>query len=55
MLGDNQKVTEAEMAKIRRLDDFDLKMLISEIHDHGWPVARKTLAMMPDRPRPDAP
>jgi hypothetical protein len=35
------------MQKIRSLDGFDLIMLISEIHDFGWPHARGTLAMMP--------
>jgi hypothetical protein len=45
----NQQVTKSELHKIRLLDDFDLIMLISEIHDHGWPVARKTLALMPPR------
>jgi hypothetical protein len=46
MLAPNQKITPAEIEKIRSLDDFDLIMLISEVHDHGWPIARKTLAMM---------
>jgi hypothetical protein len=46
-MNDNQEVSEAELAKIRKLADFDLIMLISEIHDHGWMVARKTLTMMP--------
>jgi len=46
----NQKVTKEELAKIRRLSDFDLVMLISDIHDHDWPTARTTLAMMPDGP-----
>jgi hypothetical protein len=45
-MAENQEVTEREIAKIRQLDNFDLVMLVSEIHDHGWPVARKTLAMM---------
>jgi hypothetical protein len=48
MNNDNQQVTTTELAKIRNLDDFDLIMLISEIHDHGWPIARKTLAIMPE-------
>ena len=43
----NQKVTSEQLAKIRALDDFDLTMLISEIHDHGWDFAQITLAMMP--------
>jgi len=46
----NQEVTKQELAKIRSLDDFDLIMLISEIHDHGWTVARRTLAIMPTKP-----
>jgi hypothetical protein len=47
-LGENQKVTPAQLAKIRRLKDFDLIMLISEIHDHGWAVAARTLEMIPE-------
>lgn len=43
----NQKVSKEELAKIRKLDDFDLIMLISEVHDNGWPEARKTLGLMP--------
>ena len=43
----NQRVSTAELAKIRKLGDFDLLMLISEIHDHGWETARQTLALMP--------
>jgi hypothetical protein len=45
----NQKVTPEQLAKIRRLDDFDLIMLISEVHEHGWLTAARTLAMMPDK------
>lgn len=47
MLGDNQKVSRFQASVIRALDDFDLTMLISEIHDHGWEVAKRTLEMMP--------
>jgi hypothetical protein len=43
----NRTVTDDELTQIRGLDDFNLVMLISEIHDHGWHVARRTLAMMP--------
>jgi hypothetical protein len=46
-MGDNQIVSKADLKKIRELADFDLIMLISEIHDHGWPVAVMTLQMMP--------
>jgi hypothetical protein len=44
-----QKITTDELAKIRNLEPFDLIMLISEIHDHGWPIARETLRLMPVR------
>jgi hypothetical protein len=49
---DNQKVTIEQLWKIRNLDDFDLIMLISDIHDHGWPTAERTLAMMPEKRAP---
>lgn len=32
----NIKVTKAELDQIRRLPDFDLIMLLSELNDHGW-------------------
>jgi hypothetical protein len=51
--GSNRNITQEQMEKIRKLDDFDLIMLISEIHDHGWMAARKTLAMMPRGKRDD--
>jgi hypothetical protein len=43
----NQTITAEQLAKIRTLDDFDLIMLISEVHDHGWPTAATTLELMP--------
>ncbi len=43
----NQNVSKSDLKKIRNLEDFDLIMLISEIHDHGWSVARCTLCQMP--------
>ena len=46
MLGDNIDITKDELDQIRGLQDFDLKMLLSEIHDHGWPTARKLLPMI---------
>lgn len=42
----NQEITEAELTQIRALGDFDLCMLISEVHDVGWPQARKILPFM---------
>lgn len=46
MNGDNIRITSGEMKFIRSLGDFDLKMLLSEIHDHGWPTARKLLPLI---------
>jgi hypothetical protein len=43
MTGDNIKITKEELSFIRSLKDFDLTMVLSEIHDHGWPMARKLL------------
>jgi hypothetical protein len=48
-MSNNQLVTQEQLAKIRALDDFDLIMLISEIHDNGWSIASRTLEMMPPR------
>lgn len=42
----NIEVSSQELAQIRGLGDFDLTMLLSEIHDHGWPVAQRTLPLM---------
>ena len=42
----NQELSDEELKKIRALDDFDLTMLISEIHDYGWEIARETLNLM---------
>ncbi len=41
----NIDITADEMGAIRSLDDFDLTMLLSETHDHGWPSAR---ILLPD-------
>lgn len=45
-LGRNQDITPEELLQIHELDDFDLTMILSEIHDHGWPIARRTLQMV---------
>jgi hypothetical protein len=37
------EVTKDELSMLRALPDFDLIMVLSDIHDHGWPVARTTL------------
>ena len=44
----NQKPSKQELKAMRSLGDFDLTMMISEINDHGWPMAAKTLWMIPD-------
>ena len=41
---ENIEITEQELKNLRSLADFDLTMILSDIHDHGWPLARKTLA-----------
>jgi hypothetical protein len=40
----NIKITAEELRQLRELPDFDLTMILSDIHDNGWLVARKTLA-----------
>ena len=47
----NQQMLLKEQDFIRSLSNFDLGMLVSEIHDHGWKVARVTLACMPGAKR----
>jgi hypothetical protein len=47
----NQQMLLKEQNFIRSLSNFDLGMLVSEIHDHGWKVARVTLACMPGAKR----
>jgi len=46
MLGKNQKIKKKDLDFIRSLEDFDLIMLLSDIHDHGWPMAHKTLGFI---------
>ena len=43
MLGENQKIKKKDLEFIRSLEDFDLIMLLPEIHDHGWPAAEKLI------------
>ena len=50
-MSENRVVTPGQLIKIRVLDDFDLIMLISEIHDHGWDIAQRTLDAMPPNDR----
>jgi hypothetical protein len=40
---ENIEITKEELSFIRSLKNFDLTMLLSEIHDSGWPTARELL------------
>lgn len=42
----NQKISSQDLDFIRCLPDWDLIMLLSEIHDHGWPTAAKLIPAM---------
>ena len=42
----NIKLSDDDYEFITRLEKFDLEMLISEVRDHGWRVAKVTLGMM---------
>ncbi len=42
----NIDITEAQLASVRNLTDFDLVMFLSELDDHGWEVARETLRLI---------
>lgn len=42
----NQQISSGELAEVPSLNDFDLTMLLSDIHDHGWAVAKKTLQLI---------
>ena len=45
-LDQNIKFAPGQLARIKRLTDFDLTMLLSEINDHGWEDALKILPFM---------
>ncbi len=45
-MNENRKISTDELRRIRALDDFDLKMFLSEIHDHEFAQARKLLPMI---------
>lgn len=47
MLGKNLELSKETLFAIRQLDDFDLVMLLSEVHDHGWEAAAVFLAATP--------
>jgi hypothetical protein len=41
-----QPIGRSELDFIRSLGDFDLRMFLSELHDHGWQQARKLLPLI---------
>lgn len=45
-MSQNQHITADELKAIRMMDDFDLRMLISEISDHGWKTAKALLPLI---------
>lgn len=45
-MSENIAVTAGELESIRNLTDFDLTMLLSEIHDHSWPMAHNLLPLI---------
>jgi hypothetical protein len=45
---ENLEIDPRDLRFIRQLPDFDLIMLLSDIHDHGWSVAYTTLCLMRD-------
>jgi len=42
----NVEITPEELAIIRRMEDFDIIMLISEVNDHGWETAQKLIPLI---------
>jgi len=42
----NLPIDDETLDKIKRLDNFDLLMLLSEINEHGWEIAKATLEMI---------
>ena len=43
---ENLTITSEQLDEVRALNDFDLKMLLSEVNDHGWEVASNLLPLM---------
>ena len=41
--GKSIEITKDELAFVRSLPDFHLTMFLSELHDFGWPMARRLL------------
>lgn len=39
----NIKIDADTLSFIRKLDDFDLVMLLSEVNEHGWDKAKELI------------
>lgn len=46
----NIRISPKQIEFIRSLPDFDLKMMLSEINDHGWEVAKRMIPDMMNAP-----
>ncbi len=46
IVGPNIELSEHEYKLILSLEKFDLEMFLSEINDHGWPVAKVTFQLI---------
>lgn len=42
----NIKIDADTLSFIRKLDDFDLVMLLSEVNEHGWDKAKELISLM---------
>lgn len=39
-------ILDEDLRLVRSLTDFDLRMLLAEINDCGWKIAKRTLPLM---------
>jgi len=56
-MSENQEITDEELLAIRTMSDFDLRMFVSEVHDHGWEQGREIIKLIlggADREKLDA-
>jgi len=45
-INDNLEISPEILEQIKKLTNFDLLMLLSEIDQHGWEIAQTTLQMI---------
>lgn len=51
MIDVNVDATPNDLSRIRSLGDFDLKMFLSEVNDHGFDAAMRLLPMIEESGR----